>query len=133
MNASKERNKINGVKRDTNAANVISPLCCTTACTLEKSITNSFESVHTVPVHDSSDISHGTTEQPEQTDAVTVHVHDTSNDTPFVVDRSTSLLTENELSVLDRGLTFVPTECRPDKRRLVKEFDEFTRLLRVKF
>ena len=99
--------------------------------------------MHTVPVHDSSDPSHGTTEQtrlaetgtsiPEQTDAVTVHVHNTSNDTPFVVNRSTSLLTENELSVLVRVLTFVPTECRPDKKRLVKEFDEFTRLLRVKF
>ncbi len=60
---------------------MISSLCCTTACTLEKSITNSFESVHTVPVHDSSDPSHGTTEQtrlaetgtsiPEQTDDMT--------------------------------------------------------------
>ena len=69
---------------------------------------------------------------PEKTDTATVRVHNTSNDTLFV-NRSPSLLTQNELSVLDKGLTFVSTECRPNKKRLVQEFDEFTRLLRVKF
>ena len=50
----------------------------------------------------------------------------------FVVNRSGTTFTRAELSVLDKGLTFVPTETRPNRQRLLHEFDAFARKLRLR-
>ena len=51
----------------------------------------------------------------------------------FEVNRSSVQLTDTELSVLNRGLSFVPVEHVPKKRRLVSEFNELVRLTRITY
>ena len=50
----------------------------------------------------------------------------------YVVNRSRHVLTESVLSVLNKGLTFVPTEPYANRKRLLREFDEFSRKLRMR-
>ena len=92
-----------------------------------------------------SDADHDKTENADDTVTDTVHVEADTDQTPhamacmerhdpsYVVNRSSNELTQHETAVLDRGLSFVPTETRPNKRRLIREFNEFTRLLRIKY
>lgn len=56
-----------------------------------------------------------------------------SIDNSFVVNRSSVVLTQSEINILNKGLSFVPTEARPHKRRLIDEFDSFARQLRMKY
>ena len=49
----------------------------------------------------------------------------------YTLNRSTQDLSSSELTLLDKGLAFVPTEQTPNKHRLLQEFDAFTRRLRI--
>ena len=49
----------------------------------------------------------------------------------YTLNRSTQDLSFSELTLLDKGLAFVPTEQTPNKHRLLQEFDAFTRRLRI--
>ncbi len=49
----------------------------------------------------------------------------------YVINKSHATLSHTELTVLDKGLTFVTTETRPKRQRHLQEFDNFARKLRL--
>ena len=49
----------------------------------------------------------------------------------YVVNRSHVTLSHTELTVLDKELTYVPTETKPNRQRYIQEFDNFARKLRL--
>ena len=49
----------------------------------------------------------------------------------YILNRSNHVLTHTEMTLLDKGLAFVPTERKPNRHRLLQEFDNFTRRLRI--
>lgn len=51
----------------------------------------------------------------------------------YFVNRSRHALEEHQTSVLDKELTFVPFEPKPKKKRLINEFYDFARALRIKY
>ncbi len=50
----------------------------------------------------------------------------------YVVNRSHATLSHTELTLLDKGLTYVPTETRLNRSRHIREFDNFARKLRIR-
>ena len=50
----------------------------------------------------------------------------------YVVNRSHVTLSQTKLTVIDKELTYVPTETKPNRQRYIQEFDNFARKLRLR-